>query len=985
MFLLINYSVVIINAQEWSLIKKEESGLLVDPTYPIIETMVIDDYGTHWYGSIGGLSKFENGKWDNYSMNKQNAPFSDVYALKIDSLNKLYIGAKEGLFTLHNNLWDTLSAQLPFQGVNDIYIAGPDSLFIGSNNGFYKITKDSTKHFGHPEVPSGYIRKIVSYNDTSVVVCFDSDPYYFEGGPQKRNVIGIYDGKNWVQLLTEFDLDIESPPFASQFKDIAVDTTSKVWIATSNNGVIILNPMDSTVQYLRKDDLGIFNNTLYSITYDSVEHRMWFGGIAEIVEINPYSKEFSLNDYINMGSSFGHFKDLYLSQDGYLWFTSHGEVGKLKNNNWNIEHSFLNDGLQSNQVISMECFDNTCFIGMQENGMAIMSDGFWRVETLRRNLIPNEARDFCQDNKGNIWISTLYGIYKYGVEGLEYQDEINSGLPYHIVRKLEFDSIRNGLWVATNASKSLGNGGNGNENLGGLGFYSFDTESWTYFEPEYSLEDSGYNVGQWIWDIILDHNNHIWVSSTYTSNPLSIILSKYDGSDWEIWNPINTPDLQLALDLQIDNNNDLWFCYKNTPLYGKHSNGEIEHFEVDSPFGSFSFQSMFVDNDTIWGGAYFPSQMFSFTQGEYDWDINNLIPFEDFYGIRTIVKDSNQNLYFGSFDSGIIKYVRNNYHHRIWPGDCNTDGIVNMDDFLTLMLAQGESGTPRPLIDQHIIWKGVSVPYWNKMVANNIDISNLDCNGDGLVDLNDTLAISQNYSKKHEILRNNKLGKLGISLQFDKNNYQYGEIAKADIIVEEDIYETNILGMWLSIQHSEHLSFKEFLPNGWLCSDDDCATLVRNHNNYSTTIGISRYDKNEVLGSGLLGVIHFDVVSAEKLSNTNINITEHRAIDIQGKEKFFNPQQTSISINSESSDNLLKEDLINVFPSLVNISSRELYISNYQRVSELLIYDTKGHLIFQNAPEIQNYVVFPHTGLYFYQLKDKKGNTVKSGKLLCTD
>ena len=85
----------------------------------------------------------------------------------------------------------------------------------------------------------------------------------------------------------------------------------------------------------------------------------------------------------------------------------------------------------------------------------------------------------------------------------------------------------------------------------------------------------------------------------------------------------------------------------------------------------------------------------------------------------------------------------------VWPGDVNNNGIVNEVDFLQLGFGYGEIGPAR---------KDVSIAFsaqpsggiWVNSAVEGFDLAFADCNGDGMVDSSDVVAIDQNYGLTHD-------------------------------------------------------------------------------------------------------------------------------------------------------------------------------------------------------------------------------------------
>ena len=78
----------------------------------------------------------------------------------------------------------------------------------------------------------------------------------------------------------------------------------------------------------------------------------------------------------------------------------------------------------------------------------------------------------------------------------------------------------------------------------------------------------------------------------------------------------------------------------------------------------------------------------------------------------------------------------------VWPGDTNSEGIVNQADILPLDLFWASTGPQRP--NASIIWSGQSASPWTPENA-----TYADANGDGSVNQADVLPIGLNWGKTH--------------------------------------------------------------------------------------------------------------------------------------------------------------------------------------------------------------------------------------------
>nr|MBP9152606.1 T9SS type A sorting domain-containing protein [Flavobacteriales bacterium] len=84
----------------------------------------------------------------------------------------------------------------------------------------------------------------------------------------------------------------------------------------------------------------------------------------------------------------------------------------------------------------------------------------------------------------------------------------------------------------------------------------------------------------------------------------------------------------------------------------------------------------------------------------------------------------------------------------VWPGDANSDGVVTNSDALYLGLAFNQTGPNRPAATLN--WVGQPCPDWTfNFAVNNVNLKHADCDGNGIINFDDTLAIDFNYLNTH--------------------------------------------------------------------------------------------------------------------------------------------------------------------------------------------------------------------------------------------
>jgi Bacterial Ig domain len=86
----------------------------------------------------------------------------------------------------------------------------------------------------------------------------------------------------------------------------------------------------------------------------------------------------------------------------------------------------------------------------------------------------------------------------------------------------------------------------------------------------------------------------------------------------------------------------------------------------------------------------------------------------------------------------------------VWPGDANTDGLVNNSDLLTLGYLMGAKGVPRE--NASLEWYGQYATDWNDpYTVLPYDLKHADADGDGMITCSDTLPIGLFYQQYDQL------------------------------------------------------------------------------------------------------------------------------------------------------------------------------------------------------------------------------------------
>ncbi|HQU99763.1 MAG TPA: T9SS type A sorting domain-containing protein, partial [Bacteroidia bacterium] len=122
------------------------------------------------------------------------------------------------------------------------------------------------------------------------------------------------------------------------------------------------------------------------------------------------------------------------------------------------------------------------------------------------------------------------------------------------------------------------------------------------------------------------------------------------------------------------------------------------------------------------------------------------------YLLYVSVKD-NACPYYGLQTYVYKIFVNQCITNDVWPGDANSDLVCNMYDILPIGLTYGNTGPTRT--GASLNWLAQPALAWNNTIASGVNNKHADCDGNGVIDSLDLIAITLNYGSTH-----NKMGNL---------------------------------------------------------------------------------------------------------------------------------------------------------------------------------------------------------------------------------
>ncbi len=782
--------------------------------------------------------------------------------------------------------------------------------------------------------------------------------------------------------------------FPAALRDIAIDTSGKIWAASARKGLLVIDLQDTSYVQIDETTAPFWNNTLYSIDIDSSNH-VWIGAQTELLHYDPTIDEFEAVKTEDGPFTFSRYRQLYRAPNGALWTVANGEVGRLNTDGWEVVHSFVSDGLHGNRVWALDCkSDGICYIGLEDRGVALSADGRWIASLLQENtFLENEARDFAVGPNGEVYIASQNGIYYYEENTFVHLENIQNRLPYPIVTALEYDMERGGLWIATNGSRALGNGGSGQDAAGGLAFYRPATGSWEYFTPTYLEESASYNIGYHIWDLELDDQGTLWVGSSAPTNASYGILSAYDGENWRTFNRLESPVPAGITNLVSVPGGGVWFTGTNGGFAFTRDFVEVEvhtpNDANDNPV--FGYRCIYYDEQkqSVYLGTSSPTRMLEYDGQDYTWFDFSEVPIDTFAGISAISKDEAGNLWVANNEEGIFLYNADGvkFPDRVWPGDTNSDGLVNMDDVLSLGLAMGRTGPARSILT--INWEAQNSEHWPSFYEDGLNHKHADCDGNGLVEEIDLEAINENYNFKHPLAKGLFPGNLPeLKLVFSQDSLPAGGKVIANLVLGS---AENLVNDLHGLRFNLHLDSRFGVEttaslastSGWLLENEAHLELLRADDAFSIiSFALSRTDGQGQSGQGVIAQLELTLPSSN-VNDWQLRIGEVMGITSNGfqlpVEGKKNIQVVSNQISNVSNAN---SKSIRIYPNLLPLGQSEIFLESTAFEGQFLLFAPNGSLVDRLSIKDQLSVHLRTEGLYFYQILDQAGQQVQAGKLV---
>ena len=390
----------------------------------------------------------------------------------------------------------------------------------------------------------------------------------------------------YSEQLTQLVYEINSETYTSAFNE-GVIKDNYIYIATNENGVLIIDNNSGDFSYLKPD--GPLENDIFSV--ETLNNKTWvsYGNYTEY--FNPYPLKFSgLSNYDeNINSWFNIGKDSIPEQAVNL---NNISINPFNNDNVFVS-SFEGGMLEIENLNIVDFYDNN------NSGLESLSINDPLYESIR-------VSDIEFDQNGVLWIlnsridSPLksYNSDNNSWNSYDFTEIINDGFQDELgFNDIEVDAYGN-KWIAGLRSGLIG----------------FNNESGTNQLRKVYDQDQSNMPSSYVKSIAVDNNNHLWIGTIQGLRVLYNTSNFFDTSVvttqqiviLEDGIPRELLEQQYISDIEVDGANNKWVATIGSGVFYFSPNGQqtIHHFtKENSPLPSNNINDISINYSN--GKVYF--------------------------------------------------------------------------------------------------------------------------------------------------------------------------------------------------------------------------------------------------------------------------------------------------------------------------------------------------------------------------------------------
>lgn len=332
---------------------------------------------------------------------------------------------------------------------------------------------------------------------------------------------------------------------------------------------------------------------------------------------------------------------------------------------------------------------------------------------------------------------------------------------------------------------------------------------------------------------------------------------------------------------------------------------------------------------------------------------------------------------------------------NIWPGDANSDLVANNFDLLSVGLAYADTGSVR--VGASLAWVGQTAVDWTNSLFG-VNNKHVDCNGDGVINSDDTLAILLNYGQTHlrEVPQLSNINDPELYIQLALDTASVGDTLHFLVGLGTAIHPADsVYGVAFTINYESAVvdsgSVVMHYDSCWMGIPNlDLINLQRdNYTNGKIDCALTGIDHLNRSGYGQIGILSVDMKDdlsgRDSIFKTlHLNYSNVRILDKDGNSRQVNIVNDSIVIGQDVTGihhlQLLENKIV-----LAPNPAQENVLIDFTRmngiVNKISVYNALGEEVFAQKIDTELKIQIQtqkfQTGIYSVKIQSSKGIVIK--------
>lgn len=293
-------------------------------------------------------------------------------------------------------------------------------------------------------------------------------------------------------------------------------------------------------------------------------------------------------------------------------------------------------------------------------------------------------------------------------------------------------------------------------------------------------------------------------------------------------------------------------------------------------------------------------------------------------------------------------------YNCVWPGDADNNGVANTDDILAIGVAYGAAGPMRT--DASIGWYAHAAETWVAPATGGDELKYADSNGDGIINDDDTTAVSVNFGLEHELfVLKTAAGEIPLYIDAPETELPIGLNSLPVVLGDEFSFPDAIYGIRFTIEYEsesiEANSVSFGFADSWMGGVSDMVTFRRNNEiEKKLDVAIVRNNQANASGYGDIGTLNFVVIDniagLTESGEATFTITDVRAIDIDWNEIAV--EGSGVVVETEETTGINQQNAlpVSIYPNPVIENTIYLH-GNYTLIEYISLKDITGRIVAQ--------------------------------------